>query len=379
MSKKSSILSRLLHRWRSGTLLDWLRSRLRGRRAVTARVRWFGADNRDEALQALGAWAVEVACGDSTARGVATLGEQDAFHKALNRRLRRLGVAYQSYDLEALLALQQDEVDRLGIILVASTQTRRQTQLAQALVRHPLLGGIRCEYVAGLDPVCGEFKQYDEYADTYFVSPVLLDDPTPYAIYRESLQHFNQKCGLRDYLDLYQMLKHVVEHNIAGDIAEFGSYRGHSGWLIAQTLKALGSDKRLFMFDMFEAFPLEEHGVDQFWSATHDVDFASIQAKFAGLERVTLVKGDFTRTLGESNVDTLALAYVDCDSYRATRFLLDTFQREYLAPGAVMICEDYGHPALLGNRVAVHEVMDGRPGWFRFFSQFSGLYIMVRT
>lgn len=379
VNQNSSVISRLLRHWHAGTLFDWLCSRLRGRTPVVRRVRWFGADTQDEALLALGAWAVEVARGDGVAHEVVTLGEQDAFHKALNRRLRRLGVAYESYDLETLLGLQRDAVDKLGIILVASTDTRRQTQLVQALVGHSLLGGIRCEYVAGLDAARKEFIEYDEYPDTHFVSPVLLDDPAPYTIYRESLKYFQQKCGFRDYLDLYQILKHVVENGVEGDIAEFGSYRGHSGWLIAKSLQALGSNKRLFMFDMFEAFPQEDHGVDQFWSQTHDVDFTSLKAKFADLTHVTFVKGDFTQTLAESDVRSLALAYVDCDSYRATRYLLETFQERYLTSGAAMICEDYGHPALLGNRIAVHEVMDGRPNWFRYFSQFSGLYIMVKT
>ena len=44
-----------------------------------------------------------------------------------------------------------------------------------------------------------------------------------------------------------------------------------------------------------------------------------------------------------------------------------------------MVFEDYGHASLLGNRLAVHEAFDGKPGAFRFFSQFSGSFVVCKT
>jgi O-methyltransferase len=248
------------------------------------------------------------------------------------------------------------------------------TAAARMLAAHTALASVPFEYAAGLNAERAQFAASDEYGDTTFVSPVLLDSPTPYALYAESLQRFEQKCGLRDYLDLYQLLRSVVRSAVPGDIAEFGSYRGHSGWLIARTLQALNSDKRLYLFDMFAEFPAETAGVDHFWNRSHPVDFAEVQRKLAPFPNVTLVRGDFTQTLAASGVGRLALAYVDCDSYRATRFLYDALWQKHLAPGALLVCEDYGHPALLGSRTAVH---DATAGWkaFQFFSQFSGLHI----
>ena len=71
--------------------------------------------------------------------------------------------------------------------------------------------------------------------------------------------------------------------------------------------------------------------------------------------------------------------YVDCDSYRATRFLVENIYEQMLSPGGVMVFEDYGHPHLLGCRVAVHEYFDQRHDCVKFFSQFSGFYIVVKT
>lgn len=351
-----------------------------GRAPSASRVRWHGAGSEAQALEALVEWAGRHMAAAPVDQWVLSLGgEGDDFHNRLARRLTRRGIAHRRLSLEQALALPEASARQVAAVLCAALDARTQTRAAQAIAGHPILGARPFEHACGLDPSQATFKRLDEYPDTHFVSPVLLDAPTPYAIYEESLRHFEQKCGLRDFLDLYQLLRSVVANGVAGDIAEFGSYRGHSGYLIARSLEALGSDKRLYMFDTFDSFPEEAYGVDHFWSATHPVNFEQVRAKFAGRDNVTLVRGDFTQTLAETAVAELALAYIDCDSYRATRYLLQALPGDYLRRGGILVCEDYGHPALLGNRAAVHEIFDAKQGWFKYFSQFSGLYIAVKV
>jgi hypothetical protein len=91
-----------------------------------------------------------------------------------------------------------------------------------------------------------------------------------------------------------------------------------------------------------------------------------------------LSKGDFTRTFETSAVKRLALAYVDCDAYRSTDYLIRRIFPDILVPGGIMVFEDYGHAQLLGNRAAVHNYFDTRPGCVQFFSQFSGCYIVIK-
>lgn len=340
---------------------------------VEAKVRWFGADSVREAALALSARARAVRNGK-----VLVIGDGGKLERELSAYLNKGAIEFQVADLDAGGSLGESESEHFGLILCALSSASGQTRAAALLAAHPVLGQKSFEHAAGLDESRRVFHALDEYAETDFVSPVLLDDPTPYAIYQKSLKIFQQKCGLRDYLDLYQLLKAAIDNNVEGDIAEFGSFRGHSGWLISKTLEALGSSKHLFMFDTFESFPSESYGVDHFWSDTHRVDFDEVRAKFEGCANVSLIQGDFTQTLASSRVGKLALAYIDCDSYRATRYLLQVLPDAYIAAHGAMVCEDYGHPALLGNRVAVHEVCDSLQGWFRFFSQFSGLYVMVR-
>lgn len=371
------MLGKIIRYWRDGTLGERIRRRLDRQRRLRTKVRWFGADSVDEAMRALRAWGIFHA-GDDGRGWVLCLGPDSPERQRLLQDLQAADAASHGADASTLDEVLSDH----GVpsaVLCAATVTADITELASLASGHPLLTDVPFEYVEGVTPEHAHFREWDEYPETFFVSPVLRDRPGPYAIYARSLQHFAQKCGLRDYLDLYQMLGSIADRDIDGDVAEFGSFKGHSGWLIAESLKALGQERQLHMFDMFEHFPSEDLGIDRFWSNTHTVDFAEVQGKLADYDNVQLVKGDFTQTLHTSEIGRLALAYVDCDSYRATRYLFETLLADYLVPGGVLICEDYGHPALLGSRLAVHEVLDQRKDLVRFFSQFSGLYIAVKV
>lgn len=372
-----SRLQRIQHHLRQGTLKDALLGRF-GVMPEHVKVHWYGASDAAQGTRALAKWARIFKANAGPDAWVLSLGNGGAFQQMLNRRLGQQGVSFRSASLEEIMTWDPAQVSGLIAILCAYPDARQMTRTARTLATRPFFVDIPFQYVNGLDREERIFARLDEYRDTFFVSPVLLDDPAPYALYEESLTRFEQKCGLRDYLDLYQLLKAVVDNRVPGDIAEFGSYRGHSGYLIAKTLQVLGSDKRLFMFDTFEEFPAEALGVDHFWNKSHHVDFEDVRAKLANFNNVTLIKGDFTQTLASSGLGSVALAYVDCDSYRATRYLFDALLPEKLSLRGVLACEDYGHPALLGNRAAVHESLDARPGLFRFFCQFSGLYVVVK-
>ena len=89
-------------------------------------------------------------------------------------------------------------------------------------------------------------------------------------------------------------------------------------------------------------------------------------------------KGDFTKTFESSDCKELALAFVDCDSYRGTKYLIETIFDNFLVAGGLMVFEDYGHASLLGNRIAVHQAFDKKENAFCFFSHFSGSYFVCK-
>lgn len=370
-------LNRVFLHLRQGTLGDVLRKKL-GIARQDVRVHWFGAESEEDAAGALakqGQRAWRARGGDGW---VAVVGNGSTLQRGIGERLQRQRVPHRLLDAAALFALAPGEIANLRIIVCAMARSADIADLGSRLVSHPELSRITFEYAPGIDPERSVFRNLDEYRDTFFVSPALRDAVPVYQIYEESLTRFEQKCGLRDYLDLYQLLRHVHTQNIPGAIAEFGSFRGHSGWLIARLLKALGSDKKVYLFDTFEAFPTEDYGVDSFWSSTHHVDFNEVKSKFHDLDNVEFVKGDFTVTLPQMDIKQLAVAYIDCDSYRATRFLVEHIYDRQLSKFGVMAFEDYGHLALLGNRLAVDETVRSVNRGFQFFSQFSGIYAVLK-
>ncbi len=259
--------------------------------------------------------------------------------------------------------------------------------IGQSLLHNQSLINIPFEYVCIAKTEYNALEKYDNYNKFSFVSPLLISDLKFNKIYEDSLDkfdlntpwfHYTAKCDVRDFMDLNQILNHIVRNEIYGDIAEFGSYKGHSGYLMSEVLRVMSSDKKVYLFDTFEEFPSEIMGIDSFWSNTHQVDFEEVKNKLSSYQNTILIKGDFTKTLPETGIENLSFIYVDCDSYRATKFLTEYLYERKLSPGGVMVFEDYGHPALLGNRLAIHNYFDNRKDCFRFFSQFSGFYIVMK-
>jgi hypothetical protein len=219
-------------------------------------------------------------------------------------------------------------------------------------------------------------KMYENSAD--FISPLHIQKTSCFDLHDMSCEKFEPKTGMRDFMDLAQCINYVNSIPLQGDLAEFGSFKGQSGFLTASYLEKIKSDKKLFMFDAFENFPVESIGVDRFWSNTHEVDFEEISQKFINFDNVELVRGDFTKTFSQSNCKKLCLVFADCDSYRGTEFIINEIFDDLLVAGGIMIFEDYGHANLLGNRLAVHKAFDHKANAFCFFSQFSGSFIVCK-
>jgi len=268
--------------------------------------------------------------------------------------------------------------ERYACVLCADMDIRRTTATARAVLADPVLSVLPFEVVTFPATSYASLLRHDTEQALAKVSPLPNYPLDVFALYEASLAHFEKKCDIRDYMDVCQLLKTVYDNHIEGDVAEFGSYRGHSGYLLASLMAALGMDKRLWMFDTFDSFPEEPLGIDRFWSRSHPVNFAEVRQKFEPFPFVTLVKGDFTRTFEATEVDQMAFVYVDCDAYRSTDYLIRRLFPDILAPGGIMVFEDYGHAQLLGNRAAVHQYFDGRSDCAQFFSQFSGCYIVIK-
>ncbi|WP_405677871.1 TylF/MycF family methyltransferase [Streptomyces sp. NBC_01511] len=169
--------------------------------------------------------------------------------------------------------------------------------------------------------------------------------------------------------------RHVVRHNIPGDIVECGVWRGGSMQACAKTLLSLGeTDRDLHLFDTFEGMPpptaedlrrdgksaedlLAAQGKDRpIWAIASLED---VQAGFASVpypgERVHYVQGMVEDTVPQQAPEQISILRLDTDWYASTKHELE-FLYPRLASGGVLLIDDYGY--WQGSRQAVDEFLE---------------------
>lgn len=179
---------------------------------------------------------------------------------------------------------------------------------------------------------------------------------------------------------LISAVRYLVRGGIQGCIVECGVWRGGSSMAAALTLIQEGtSDRDLFLFDTFEGMtsPTEfDRTKDGKLAKTYldrDIQKNGWTWAVAGLEdvrrnmeltgyptdRLHYIKGPVEQTIPtQSPPAPIALLRLDTDWYESTRHeLIHLFP--LLAPGGVMIIDDYGHWS--GARKAVDEFLAAQP------------------
>lgn len=178
---------------------------------------------------------------------------------------------------------------------------------------------------------------------------------------------------------LWQAVRHVQARGIAGDVVECGVWRGGSSMLAALALLDEGERSRtLWLYDTFEGMSEPtEHDVDitgarmvDEWE-TYRGQEDSLMFAYGALdevkrnmgstaypaEQLRFVQGKVEETIPAEAPGQVALLRLDTDWYESTRHELEHLYPR-LAPGGVLIIDDYGHWA--GAREAVDEFFAGR-------------------
>jgi len=172
---------------------------------------------------------------------------------------------------------------------------------------------------------------------------------------------------------LINAVRYAVHAQIAGDIVECGVWRGGAAMAAALTLLGEGSgERRLWLYDTFAG--MTEPVADSDGSAAvhewrrrrrsdgeNDWCRASLEDVRTNMERtgypagrIRYVRGPIEQTLRDpANVpDRIAVLRLDTDWYESTRVELEQLY-PHLAPGGVLIIDDYGY--WQGARKAVDE------------------------
>jgi O-methyltransferase len=173
---------------------------------------------------------------------------------------------------------------------------------------------------------------------------------------------------------LVRAMEYVVARGVPGAIVECGVWRGGSMMAAALTLLRLGvTDRELYLYDTFAGMPppseadttrsgvraadlLAEHAGEEdshIWAiaSLSDVCAAVLSTRYPE-QRIHLVEGLVEDTLPAEAPEEIALLRLDTDWYRSTKHELEQLYPR-LAPGGVLIIDDYGH--WQGARRAVDE------------------------
>lgn len=161
---------------------------------------------------------------------------------------------------------------------------------------------------------------------------------------------------------LDKAVEYVVRNKIAGSIVETGVWRGGSMMLVANALKRLGEQRDLWCYDTYEGQPEPDANETDIWgnkslpSWQRYVVDGKYTGSQAGLEevkrnilstgypeaRLHCIKGMVEDTIPAQVPDQIALLRLDTDWYQS---VAHGFEHLYprLAPGGVLIIDDYGH------------------------------------
>jgi len=164
-----------------------------------------------------------------------------------------------------------------------------------------------------------------------------------------------------ELLVLLRELQRVLQKKVAGDVVELGCYEGTSALFFARMLKELAPGKELYLYDSFEGLPAK---------ATEDLSAAGelfvegelrasrsqLTKNFvhAGLALPHIYKAWFEDLIPANLPDQVCFAFLDGDFYESIKTSLALVWPK-MAPGGVIIIDDYQNPALPGAQRAADE------------------------
>lgn len=161
-----------------------------------------------------------------------------------------------------------------------------------------------------------------------------------------------KKNSLLDYSRayfLYQCVKNL-EH-VEGSIAECGTYRGGSAYLIAKTLE---KPTNLHLFDSFEGMPdlITSHDTHK-KGDLKDTSFDHVRKLMAPFKNIFIHKGLFSANFPQiSPEEKFKFVHCDADIYQSVHETNEFFYPK-LVKGGMLVYDDYGWASTKGAQKAV--------------------------
>jgi O-methyltransferase len=177
--------------------------------------------------------------------------------------------------------------------------------------------------------------------------PLWEQDGAFLRLWRE-VEHHTVVDRRRCYL-LYQYARQV--RSLDGDAAEVGVYRGGTARLIARLL--VSPSRTVHLFDTFSGMPATDPLKDRHQAGDfHETSLAAVTAYLADCAPVAIHPGLFPATAAPLGERRFVFVHVDVDIYQSVLDCCGYFYPR-LAPGGVMVFDDYGMPTCPGAKLAV--------------------------
>jgi macrocin-O-methyltransferase TylF-like protien len=214
------------------------------------------------------------------------------------------------------------------------------------------------EVHAGRDVGAGHLRGWGlEYSDLY---AQLQADPVFQTAYEAALAR-GTLLTPHKLANLYLIIRYAMAEE-AGDIYEFGSFRGGSAVFMGAILRELRRSAKVYAFDTYEGMPETDptrdlHCVGDF----RDAGYAELLGyiKSQDLEgHVETVRGLFDETLPSilARGGKVGLSHVDCDIYEPIKYVVRT-TLPAMSGGSHVVFDDPLHGSCLGAFDAVEELL----------------------
>lgn len=138
-----------------------------------------------------------------------------------------------------------------------------------------------------------------------------------------------------------------------GQLAECGVYKGGTARILAAL--AGGAGRKLYLFDTFSGMPETDSARDLHQKGDFDdTSLDGVKHYLSSYDNVEYFPGLIPETLAPVSERSFCFVHIDLDIYHsilsATSFFYDR-----MAPGGVLLYDDYGYPSCPGARAAVDE------------------------
>jgi len=200
----------------------------------------------------------------------------------------------------------------------------------------------------------------------------------------EGTDNYFKQC--RSYT-LQQMLKHVLDLGLSGNVAECGCWKGHSSYIISKILEEYNFGGVYSIFDSFEGGLSDKQSEDQNARLSMSAKEIEHEKKIFSsaeedLHRVLepfdfykLYKGWIPERFNEIEGQKFIFVHLDVDLYQPTLDGLEFFYPR-LVKGGVIVIDDYGYTQFPGAKSSVDEFLSRNPSSLFVSALTGGCYII---